>query len=301
MKRALLLLMTVGLLAPAVPASAALPDLLEVIRPAKPKGPFVGLGTWVDLWDTALDPAEAVPAMRSRGVRTIYLQTARYNSSRALPQRDWVDAWLREAHARGVKVVGWYLPAYDEHLTKDVNRTVRIAEYRSPDGERFDALGVDIEYKGATETLDEFNVGISSHLKQVRARVGAYRIASIVPAPVAMARSPSSWTGFPWARIGEYSDVVMPMAYWSYRLADGSCASDPKYCAPEYGSENARRAANKTGLPVHIIGGIGDGVTTGQVRDFVDGSLDQAVIGGSMYDYRTTKSRFWVELARYNP
>ncbi len=260
---------------------------------------FRGLGAWVDLWDGVLDPAVAAADMAERGVDTLYLQTARYNSDGRFGDKAEMDEWLREAHAVGIKVVGWYLPAYDEHLRKDVRRTAAIASYTSPDGERFDALAVDIEYKGETESLAEFNRGIRKHLRRVRARVGnRYPIGGITPAPVGMALSPSSWEGFPWKAVGRYADVVQPMAYWSYRT-DEQCAASDLYCASGYTTENIRRARAKTGLRVHIIGGVGDSVSRAEVADFVEAALDTSAIGGSLYDYRTTRARFWDSLAGF--
>lgn len=254
------------------------------------------LGAWVDLWDYALDPATAIADMDARGVRTLYIQTARYNTERAIAQG--AGAWVEAAHAAGIEIVGWYLPAYDQHLDKDVRRTVAIADYTSPNGERFDSLAVDIEYKGETESLAEFNDGIRAHLRRVRAQVGnAYPVGAIVPSPVGMAIRPTSWTGFPWARIGRYSDVVLPMAYWSYRT---TCPENPDHCPYGYAVENTHLAGDRTGLPVHLIGGVGDRVTKGEVTEFVDGALGVEPYGGSIYDYRTTKDGFWEPLARFN-
>jgi len=259
-----------------------------------PTRSFRGLGTWVDLWDYGLDPAAATADMKTKGVRTLYLQTARYNSGKAFLYRKKMVAWLEEAHARGIDVVGWYLPAYGKYLDADVRRTVKIATFVSSSGERFDALAVDIEFKGKTDSLDEFNDGIRAHLRRVRRRVGnRYPIGGIIPAPVAMDRSPSSWAGFPYGSVGRYTDVVMPMAYWSYRKADGSCDADILYCAYRYTKANVKRSADRTGLRVHVIGGIANEVTKAEVTDFARAARERKAYGASLYDYATTRSGAW--------
>ncbi len=259
---------------------------------------FKDLGAWVDLYDYGLDPHNAIAAMRSHGVKTLYLQTARWSSSADIVYPADVDAWLREAHAAGLKVVGWYLPAYSEYMNTDVRRTVAIARYRSPQGHHFDALGVDIEYKGKTSSLSEFNSGIVTHLDRVRSGAGSsFTIAAIVPSPIGMSLSPSSWQGFPWASIGKKAHVVLPMAYWSYRT---DCATNPAHCPYRYSVDNVNEARRLTGLPVHIIGGVGNDVTASEVSAFVNGTRAAHAYGGSLYDYRTTSSSYWPYLEKLN-
>lgn len=259
---------------------------------------FRDLGAWVDLFDYGLDAHDAIAAMRSHGVKALYLQTARYNSSADILYPTKVDAWLLEAHRAGIKVIGWYLPAYSEYLTIDVRRTVAIAKYRSPAGQAFDALAIDIEYKGKTSSASEFNSGIVTHLDRVRSGAGSsYTIGAIVPSPIGMSLSPSSWVGFPWASIGKKSHVVLPMAYSSYRT---DCSTNTAHCPYQYTIDNVNESRRLTGLPVHVIGGVGDKLSSSQVSDFVNGARAARAYGGSLYDFRTTASSFWQYLAKLN-
>ena len=259
---------------------------------------FRGLGAWVDLFDYSLDPHTTVAAMHAHGVKTVFIETARYSSSADIDHPTDIDKWLAEAHAIGMKVVGWYFPAYSEYMDTDVRRTVAIAKYRSPTGQKFDALGIDIEYKGKTSSLSEFNSNIVTHLDRVKSGAGSsFAIAAIVPAPLGMAVAPSSWTGFPWAAIGQRAHVVMPMAYWSYRT---DCSTNPDHCPYGYAVGNVNQSHALTGLPVHIIGGVGDNVSTSEVSQFVNGTLTTNAYGGSLYDYRTTASSFWTYLEKLN-
>src|ERR1041384_7216371 len=77
----------------------------HVIKAAKaPSGPnlsaFRGLGTWVDLYDyPKLDPEKSVADMHARGVKTLYLQTGRWNkpdpkSSDAFMDPALMQRWL---------------------------------------------------------------------------------------------------------------------------------------------------------------------------------------------------------------
>ena len=273
---------------------------------------FRGLGTWYDTYDYGtLDPASTARQMRAFGVRTLYLQTGRYTLPGDFKDVAEMSAWIRAAHANGMRIVGWYLPGYG-NLDRDVHRTSAIASFRTSDGQRFDGLAVDIEDKcelqGSTcsnvkpvpgFTQDDWNAAIATHMRRVRAAVGSrYPMGAIVPPPLGMALRPSHWTGFPWRSLPAGYDVVMPMAYWSFR---DDCPQVPSHCASGYTSGNVAQVRGLTGdrsLPVHVIGGVADNVSTSEVADFVSAARSAGVIGGSLYDYRTTAAAYWSPLRR---
>jgi hypothetical protein len=263
---------------------------------------FRKLGAWVDLFDygtsSGLDPASAIAAMHSHGVRTLYVETARYNSSSSFDFPTYVGQWIEAAHASGMKIVGWYFPTYGTYLSTDVSRTIAIANYRSPAGQGFDGLAIDIEHKTSAQSRTAWFSDIATHLSRVRTGVtAAFAVGAIIPAPLAMDIYPSSWSGFPWSAIGRYSDAVLPMAYWSYRT---DCSTNPSHCPYGYAVGNTNEARQKTGLPVHLIGGIADQVTSTEVADFIRGARDAKAYGASLYDYRTTSSALWSPLAGAN-
>ena len=265
---------------------------------------FRGLGAWVDLYDyESVNPEAAAADMKARRVRTLYLQTGRWNKpapdDRAnFYDRALVDRWLTAAHAQGLKVVGWYLPAYDD-MARDVRRTTMIANYRSATGQRFDALGIDVEFKQQMPSLSSWNAAVADHARRVRTALGSrYPIAAIVPAPLAMEIRPENWVGFPWKPLAAVSNVFMPMAYWSYRH---DCDEKPEHCAYGYTKGNVERIRALTGrpsVPVHVIGGVGDEISTDEVSDFVRGANRVNAYGASLYDYHTTRQEYWPLLAK---
>ena len=265
---------------------------------------FHGLGTWVDLFDygtgSGLDPSVAVPAMKSNGVRTIYIETARYNSTSAFDFQTAIGQWIETAHANGMKIVGWYLAGYGTYLDADVSRTVSIAKYRSPGGQGFDGLGIDIETKA---TSSEFNsawmTDIANHLARVRyGATAAFPIGAIVVPPLVMDIN-SNWNGFPWSAVGQYANVVLPMSYWSYRT---DCSTNPDHCPYRYSYLNTTEARSRSGgLLVHLIGGIANAVTAQGVKDYIQACHDAHAYGAGLYDYRTTtNASFWTTLAGAN-
>jgi hypothetical protein len=262
---------------------------------------FRGLGAWVDTYDyAALNPATVVTDLKAHGVRTLYLGTARYDSASDILYPDDVAAWLASAHAAGIRVAGWYVPDYAD-LTRDVRRTLAVATYVSPAGQRFDAIGIDSEYLPAGTSPDVWNQAVATQLDRVRAGT-ALPVAAIVLPPVLMRLYPDRWATFPWAALAAYANAVAPMSYWtSYTPAPRCAAGDPQYCAYQYTRDNVLLSRQYTGLPVHVIGGSGDTATLAQVADYVRAARETAAAGGGFYDYRTTKPEFWPYLEQLKP
>jgi hypothetical protein len=277
-------------------------------KPRPPAGPnlapFKGLGAWVDLYDEELDPEATAVSMASRGVKTLYLQTGRYNvpgpnSPESFPP-GWIDPWVHAAHAHGLKVIGWYLPAYDD-MARDVRRTVAIATYRTPKGQRFDGLGIDAEYRRYV-AKDAWMVAVVHHAAAVRKAVGrTVAVAGIVQPPLLMDTAPDYWAGFNWRGLAASVNLFMPMAYWT--TTEDDCKSSADYCAYGYTKRNVEEIRRRTGssrMMVHVIGGIGDACTTAQVADYVRAALAAGSSGGSLYDFGVTKPEWWTHLARLN-
>jgi hypothetical protein len=267
--------------------------------------PFRLLATWVDVLDyPTLDPATAVADMQSRDVRTLFLSTGRFNSASDFYDEAEMAQWLENAHRWGIKVVGWYVPAYGD-MERDVQRTVAIADYVSPAGQRFDAVGVDIERFGPSGEVDRdtFNASVVPHLRQVR-RQTASVIGAIVPAPYTTDPG-NNWEGFPWSGIGPNSEVVVPMALWSKRRnTDGSPFTAAQ--VHDWVVEQIDRTQALTDRRVHVEGGVDDPgteptpVTEPRVAAFVQAVTDAGAIGGSHYDYATTRPELWAVLAGIN-
>jgi len=256
---------------------------------------FRGLGAWVDIYDyPALTPATVIADLHAHGVRTLYLQTARYDSATDIVYPDGVAAWLATAHAAGIRVVGWYSPDY-AGLARDVRRTLAIESYVSPAGQRFDAIGIDIEYPLTVPSASAWNQAVATQLDQVRAGT-AVPVAAIVLPPVLMRAwpDPNRWAAFPWTTVAADANAVAPMSYWtSYTAAHRCAAGDTQFCAAQYTHDNVLLSRQLTGLPVHVIGGVGDQATVAEVAGFVHAAVATAAAGGSLYDYRTTAADFW--------
>lgn len=268
-----------------VPQVALGQDRLDIFR---------GLGAWVDLYDMHLSPTATVARMHGAGVRTLYIQSGRTNTAHAVDPR--IGPWLRASHAAGIKVVGWYLPFYLD-MKRDLSRTVAIARY-SWQGEYFDGLGIDIEFMSRRQAVSAWHRAVGEHVARVRAAVGpVYPIAAIPIPPLQMALRPARWEAFPWKEIAAKSDALMLMAYWSERRG---CPQVERHCAGSWTRANvaqARRLAGRPDVLIHIIGGIGDAISTAELRAFIAAAQLVRADGASIYDVATTDPAWWRDLA----
>ncbi|MGZ4120416.1 MAG: hypothetical protein ACXVQ6_01535 [Actinomycetota bacterium] len=274
------------------PAPAPAPAPVPAPSPARTSGRnvFAGLGAWIDLYDfDVLSVGPTIRALKANGVDTLYLQTGRSNTRHAVEAS--AIPWLVAAHRAGLKVVGWYLPDY-RHLGLDVLRTRRVATFQY-EKIGFDGVGVDIEFKGAVPRNSTWNRRVVSHMHEVRKALGPrYPLAAIAPPPLQMRLAPSMWAGFPWRGVAAESSEIMLMSYWSVR---SGCPSNPMHCAYQFTKYNVLMTRSLTGnkAPIHIIGGIADGINGAQLDAFVRGARDARADGASIYDVATTPQAYW--------
>ena len=127
-------------LAAAVAALVACTDRSEgLAAPARLAGTevFQGLGTWIDIYDTALyrTPDAVAGRLAARGVRTAWVETANDRSTVDVVDPVGLGRLVDSLHARGITVVAWYLPGHDRQA-RDLRRTRAMLSFRTPQGRR---------------------------------------------------------------------------------------------------------------------------------------------------------------------
>ncbi|MCA1840712.1 MAG: hypothetical protein ABR507_05365 [Actinomycetota bacterium] len=266
---------------------------------------YRGLGTWVDVYDS-MEVGPAVTVMAKRGVKTIYLETSSWKIQTDLFDQSRIDAFLSAAHAKGIAVVGWYLPGFAD-MDRDIRRSALVLSYRSSAGQSFDGFAADIESRvELNQDRVKFNASIVEYGNRLRAALPNTTLGGIVVDAKNNERAPARWAGFPWPDIGRIFDVVMPMAYWSVTRngAPPSCQS-PAIDVGAYMSDVMTKTRSLMGIsrPMHLIGGIADCVTASETSAYVDAMKSLGSIGGGLYDFATTDARpdrdaIWSQLAR---
>lgn len=254
---------------------------------------YRGLGTWVDIHDGAAwkDPEAAVADMSGHGVRTLYLQTGNSTQESAVFEPAGQERFIRAAHARGLKVVAWYLPDLLD-VTYDYHRVTQAIGFRTSDGQRFDSFALDIE-SIAVKDEEARNRALDSLGKLIRRLVGAtYPLGAIIPSPVSLAKKAGHWDSFPYGSVAATYDVLLPMGYYTY---DGRGAAVAR--ADTLGNVAILRdQPGCSEVPVHLIGGLAHKSTAAEVRAFAIALRSTGCIGASLYDWAGTSGADWREL-----
>ncbi|MDQ1426290.1 MAG: hypothetical protein QOD72_3788 [Acidimicrobiaceae bacterium] len=270
--------------------------------------PYHGLGAWIDVFDyvpayqsngkpPALSP-DYVDTLAAHGVRTLYIQAARFDdrTPNGLVAPELLEPFIERAHAKGMRVVGWYLPKFLD-VDEDLARLIAIARYDER-GQHFDGLGVDIEDNQSVPDPRDRNVRLLELSRRLRDAVGKDVVISahVVPTVQLEVINPNYWPEFPWRELDRYYQVWQPMMYWTLRTV-ASGYQDPYRLT----TESVRRMRDLLQDPnalVHPVGGIADQVTPEQLAAFVTALHEVGAIGGSLYDAATTEVNpgLWVIL-----
>jgi hypothetical protein len=258
---------------------------------------YQGLASWVDVYDAGAwrNPAAAVRDMSRHGVRTLFVQTAHFNSRNAIVNPKELREFIVEGHAHGMRVVAWYLP--DMKLgSVDYERVIAAIKFRTADGQAFDSFAMDIE-SDVIHSQALRNHGLKVLSKKVRAYVGpSYPLGAIIPAPAALRKDTSVWKHFPYAMVTQYYDVYLPMAYYTYH---GNSAQSA------YNDARANLGALRSNpgcenMPVHMIGGIAQSSSTAEVKAFVR-AVKGNCLGASFYGWTGTRNGAWRALSAIKP
>ena len=257
-------------------------------------GAYRGLGSWVDIYDEAQlhRPAFTVRRMHDRGVRTLFLETSNYSRDRAIMFPAAMERFIHAAHARGMKVVAWYLPGF-KNMKRDRRRSMAAIRFRTSQGQSFDSFGLDIE-ASIVDPPAKRTRRLLALSRFLRRRVGpTYPLGAIIPSPRGIQLVHGYWPKFPYEKLARIYDVFVPMGYYTYRTNSREEARD-------YTRRNIQIIRRKTGIPgvpIHVIGGIAGDSSRGEVRGFVRAAREHGVLGASLYGFDQTTSGHWAELA----
>jgi hypothetical protein len=270
--------------APVTAPSASSSDRLDAYR---------GLGTWVSIYDKRAwaDPAAAVADMDGHGVRTLFLQTGNSNSTGVVYNPAGQEAFIRAAHARGMKVVAWYLPEMVD-MARDFDRITQAIDFLTADGQPFDSFALDIE-STKIRPVSARNAALAVLAAKLRDLVGAdYVLGGIVPSPVGIAKATGFWNDFPYGFVAAHFDVMLPMGYYTYHGKGPIAAAGDVV-------ESVSRIRAQPGaadVPIHFIGGLSAKTTAAEVKAFADAALAKDCIGASLYSWPGTGAGEWVAL-----
>jgi hypothetical protein len=271
--------------------SAALAAAPSGVATAATAGTYRGLAAWVDVYDP--EPWERsgrwMSAFARRGVTTLFVQTSSHRLQRPIHRPGELSRLLRAADRRGVEVIAWYLPGFEDPR-RDWRRVKAAVTYESTSGDRFDGFALDIEATAVRDIAvrNRRMLRLSSRRRDL---VGdGYALGAIVPDPVTQ----RYWPRFPWRAVGKRFDAVLPMCYWTFRVSGE--ARVYRYARDVLRSIRARTGDRS--VPVHVIGGIASHASIAEVRGFARAAVDFGAAGASMYDAPITRPGQWRRMAR---
>jgi hypothetical protein len=278
-------------------APPAPPPTLKVAQiPVRDLAPYGGLGTWIDVYDwsttfnhgTQRVELSDIDRMAASGVQTLYVQTSKWDAPVDVLEPERLLPMIQRAKAKGMHVVAWYLPTF---VDPQVDMGRLMAASRLPG---VDALAVDVESLKLADVAERNRrlLEISSNL---RAALPGVALGAIpYPPVVTEVINPKLWPGFPWKALAPLYDVWLPMSYQSDRTADSGYRDAYRYTAENIDRMRAR--LGRRDVPVHTIGGIADQTSTADVAAMVRAAGQRQVMGGSLYDWRTTGADLWPAL-----
>ena len=255
---------------------------------------FQGLGTWVDVYDTKLYATPNLVASRlaARGVRTAWIETANDRSATDVVDPTGLGRVVDALHARGIRLVGWYLPGHDNHA-RDLRRTRAMIAFRTPQGGALDGVALDVESL-RNKNVRQRTARMLDLLATLRREAAGMPVAAITYPPRAFERHLGWWPSFPWPQIAAQVDTIAPMLY----TGGGFKGYDATY---GYVARSLRllRAAVGDAVVVHAAGGVANRMNAEELKGFDDAVLDDGTVSGwSLYDLQTTTPAGWAAMAR---
>jgi len=284
------ILVTLALAPPAAPSPAH-------VAPRAGPVAYRGTGAWIDRYDFEQLPGAklAVARMAAHGVRTLYVETASWRVPRDVDVVAPVQTaqLVEAAHAHGMRVVAWYLPAFDD-LRLDLRRIRSALHFRTPAGQGFDYFALDIEAT-AINPIRRRNAAFLKLSRSMRIAAGGdYPLGAIVPDARSTTGGGGLWPAFPYTAAARYYDVFLPMAYSTLNRATGARR------VYAYTAANVRLVRKATHRPVHVIGGITDAMTPAEQAAVALAARDAGAVGASLYKFRLYDTGSWAALNAFD-
>ncbi|MQA99115.1 MAG: hypothetical protein GEU78_02285 [Actinobacteria bacterium] len=252
-------------------------------------GPYEGLASWLDIYDRKpwRRPKATVARLRSKGVRTLYLQTSNYQRRRDIMFRDETGDLLEAAHAVDMKVVAWYVPSFQK-VQVDLRRSMKAIRYVSPKGHSFDSFAMDIEADNVGK-ISKRNGRLLSLSKEIRSAVGrGYPLGAIIPDP----KTQTYWPNFPYRRVAKVYDVFLPMSYFTFRTH----GYRKVYGYTKHSLRIIRAETGDPRVPIHVIGGLAGDASRAEIKAFTRAVREKRAVGASLYDLPLMSPSDWQHL-----
>ncbi|MDO8964397.1 MAG: hypothetical protein Q7W30_07915 [Coriobacteriia bacterium] len=281
-----------------VPTGSVVPTDPSISPSGRSVAAYRGLSAWVDIYDTGAwkNPVAAVDDMAAHGVKALFIETGNSGAAVAIKDPAAMQVFIREAHARDIKVIAWYLPTLERPLL-DYQRCAEAIRFQTAEGQQFDSFALDIE-SPALKPVSARNSALATLSAQIREIAGPdYPLGAIIPSPVGLAKTGGYWRPFPYEKVAGVYDIFVPMAYYTYH-GKGEAAA---YADALANVRILRAQPGCAAMPINLIGGLTDKSTPAEVRGFVRAARETGILGAGLYDWAGTTPAQWIELRALTP
>jgi hypothetical protein len=281
-------------LAAAVLAAALLAGASSPAGRAADASVYSGLGTWISIFGTKAytQPGAVAAQIAARRVKTVYLETSNYSQPADVVRPAQLGALVDALHARGLRVVAWYLPGFvDTGL--DLRRSLAAVNFTTGTGGKFDGFALDIE-STAVKRAALRTQRVLALSDRLRAAVGDdYALGAIIPSPRGMTIKPAYWPAFPYRQLADVYDVFLPMTYWTYSVK----GPDGAYGYLAWALALLRAGVGDSDVAIHLVGGTSYTASVQEQQAFAQLVADDGGLQGwSLYDWFGTKPAVWKAL-----
>ena len=248
------------------------------------------------------DPDAVIAQAQRAGVSEIELRLSRGTFFEAAsPQaHQWLDTLIDTAAAANITLVAWSVPR--RNSAEDVAQSIAMATYRTPAGNGFAGLALDLEpgtqYMGYGEAARE---RMADYMEMTRQAVGAdYLLVATVISPRI-----THWTNadYPYSRIARYASALQPMEYWHhYRGGHDYAQTDVSgHCADAVALTRSLAGRN---VPVNVAGQSADLGRTGapspeELHWCLGAAKSAGAIGEMFFNWRATTPDQWAAIEAY--
>lgn len=220
-----------------------------------------GKGTWVNIWNYPQNVDQFISRLKKFHIDTVYLQVNR-STTPVMKHKDAIDEILKKAHAKNIKIIGWTY-CYLKNIHADADKFIKVAQYVSPQGEKFDGMAADIEENTSLWA-------VRSYTNKIKAKLDKdYPLIAIV-------YSPKIKQDYPWEYVANNWDVLMPMTYW-HGLKNRN--NETVYNFVKESITDLRRLSKKDDLNIHLITD-GDRTSQREVAISIQAAKDLGVNAG---------------------
>ncbi|MBU6451250.1 MAG: hypothetical protein KGS72_05705 [Cyanobacteria bacterium REEB67] len=247
------------------------------------RGLAEGPGVWINMWNYPSQDFEAyAQKLYASGIRNLFAQTSRSNTE-AIAHPAELGQLIDACHKYKIRVVAWSFAELG-NPTADADRLIAAANFRSPLGDRIDAIAPDLEKNLNPPLVEAFT-------RRLRSALGPdYQLIACVYSPLNKAPAVAQT---PWKLIDKLYDVIAPMAYWNGRLQ-----TIDAYTYTKRTVERVRELTGRPDVAVHVIGD-GMGTHSSEIGEFLRACRNSGAHSASLYPNQRTTDEQYVALSHY--